>query len=121
MASQGGFTYAQLIAQARVLLQDQAQPYRYLDAELYMNLSEALGEARRLRPDLFLAYGLDAAPLVLTPANAQNTFPLDWRFYPAFVDFVTGRGETRDDTYTDDGRAAQLLARFVQRLMGVTV
>jgi hypothetical protein len=119
--SQGLLTYAQLLTQARTLLQDQLQPYRYADSELYFALTEAMADARRVRPDLFLVVGLDATPTFITAANAAQVFPLAWQYSTAFIDFIVGRAETRDDTYTDNGRATILSQRFIARLTGVTV
>lgn len=116
--SQSGFTYGQIIAEVRTVVQDQAQPYRYQDTELYTALFEGLADARTLRPDLFLASGLDATPVFLTPALTASQFPIGWQFVPAFIDYVIGRAESRDDTYTDDSRAATFTARFVMRMTG---
>lgn len=116
--SQSGFTYGQIIAQVRVIVQDQSQPYRYLDQDLYTALYEAMAHARRMRPDLFLVVGLDTAPAFLTNASAQLPFPLAWQATPAFIDYVVARAESRDDTFSDDSRAQQFLGRFIQQLTG---
>jgi len=118
--SQSGYTYGQLLTQARTIMQDQSLPYRYADSELYFALTEAMGDARRLRPDLFLTVGLDAAPVFITAALATSPFPLGWQFVPAFIDYIIGRAESRDDTYTDDSRAVTFLNRFVARMTGAT-
>jgi hypothetical protein len=110
--SQSGYTYGQIIAQARSIMQDQSQPYRYADTELYNGLYEAMSIARVIRPDMFLVVGLDTAPAFLTPASSTLPFPLAWQFTPAFVDFVVFRAESRDDTFTDDSRAQQFLTTF---------
>ncbi len=116
--SQGLLTYGQMLTQARTLLQDQSQPYRYQDAELYFALTEAMADARACRPDLFLVVGLDAAPTFITSALANTVFPLAWQYAPAFIDYIVSRAETRDDTYTDNGRATILAARFISRMTG---
>jgi len=117
--SQSGFTYGQILTQVRTIVQDQATPYRYQDAELYFALTEAMADARALRPDLFLAMGLDTTPFLVTSALANAQFPIAWQYVPAFIDYVIGRAESRDDTYTDDSRAATFMGRFVQRLTGM--
>jgi hypothetical protein len=43
-----------VLAQARELLQDKVTPYRYSDDGLFYAINEAIFEARRLRPDLFV-------------------------------------------------------------------
>lgn len=120
VGSQTALTYGQLILQVRAIVQDQAQPFRYQDNELYFNLTEALADARRMRPDLFLFMGLDTAPLLVTSAAANTQFPIPWQYVPAFIDYVISRAESRDDTYTDDSRAAAFAARFIQRMTGAT-
>ena len=47
-------TVQKYITTARVMLQDEVEPYRYEDAELLVALNLAIMEARRIRPDLFL-------------------------------------------------------------------
>lgn len=42
------------ISEARILLQDVAQPYRYPDADLIQAFSIAIMESRKLRPDMWL-------------------------------------------------------------------
>ncbi len=118
--SQAALTYGQLLTQVRTIVQDQVQPYRYQDSELYFALTEAMADARRLRPDLFLAQGLDAPPMLITAAQAAAPFPIAWQYVPAFIDYVIGRAESRDDTYTDDSRAVTFMTRFAQRLTGAS-
>jgi hypothetical protein len=47
-------TVADYVDDARVLLLDQVQPYRYDDTSLLTALNVALLEGRRLRADLFV-------------------------------------------------------------------
>jgi hypothetical protein len=46
-------TVADYVSDARVLLQDTVEPYRYADTELVTGLNFALMECRKQRIDLF--------------------------------------------------------------------
>lgn len=108
-----------MISEARSLLNDTIQPVRYSDADLYDILDNAIGVTRRVRPDLFLGSvaGLRSEPAPIAPADANQPFPLDWSYTSAFVWYVAGRAEMRDDEFSSDQRATVLLARFVAEMV----
>ena len=113
-----------VVSQARTLLQDLvASPtYRYLDQDLVDNFNGGMSEARRIRPDLFLALGLRTPlPLyTLTDIAAPGTpFPLDEQLFDAFVWYVVGRAELREDTFSDNSRAVTLMNKFTSQLLTV--
>lgn len=110
-------TVGSCIQNARVILQDLQQPFRVSDDEMYSIFSNAVTEARRLRPDLFFA-SLRSPLLEYTSANATDAFPVDEQYYRAFVDYIVSEAETRNEEYTTDARAAAMLALFTQRLIG---
>ncbi len=109
--------------QARTLLQDtvQAPTYRYTDQDLCDAVNGAMTEARRIRPDLFLATGLRTPLPLFTTANFTDgtLFPLDEQFFDSFVWYVTGRSELREDTFSDDSRAVTLMNKFTSQLLQV--
>jgi hypothetical protein len=124
-------TIDQVVQQARTLLQDTvetvASSYRYSDQDIMDNFNGAMIEARRLRPDLFLAYGL-RTPLPLytladlgnpsaSPPVASTAFPLDEQYFMAAVYYVVGRAELREDTFSDNSRAIALMNKFTSQLM----
>jgi|GEM_PF-2750098 len=113
-------TLADLITDARVLLQDTREPFRYRTPELWTNLNVALMTARRLRPDLYLgqfgAERYDYDPAV----DGVMPFPLAAFYWEAAVEFIAGRAELRDDEFTTDNRAVSLINRFTAKLLGVT-
>lgn len=115
-------TIGGLLTEARGILNDTvASPsYRYSDTDLVNAFNDALLQARAKRPDVFLAMGLrNAVPQYAMPADSTTTFPLDPMFYPAFLYYIVGRSEMREDTFSDDSRAVQLSNKFVSQLLQV--
>jgi hypothetical protein len=98
-----------LTTQARQILQDTVVPYRYSDESLVGIVNEAMYEARRVRPDLFLG----KLRTSLTPvASISDQLPLSEQFFGPLVNFVVGRAEMRDDEFTNDKRATTLYGGF---------
>lgn len=111
-------TVAKYITSARVLLQDTVDsPYRYSDGELITGLNIAILEARKLRPDLFLAEDFSLPEFT---ANDATAVPIDAQYRPAFLYYMIGHAQLRDDEPTQDNRAAALLGRFTSQLMTLT-
>jgi hypothetical protein len=108
-------TVAKFITQARVLLQDGTEPYRYSDEEMIQSLNLAVLEARRLRSDLFLA--LDFVPQVYT-ASGNATTDIDAQYRPAFLYFMVGYAQLRDEEQNQDQRAGALITKFATQLVG---
>lgn len=111
-------TVAQLIARARVDLNDtDADAYRYETSDLLGFVNSAVLEIWRNRPDFF--YGESSATQYV---DADVTGSTEYRF-PQFADvtvrYVVGRAEIRDDEFTNDGRAAQMLQMFSAAVTGV--
>jgi hypothetical protein len=112
-------TIGGLLIEARRILSDDDK-VRYTDADLIAAFNDALLQARAKRPDVFLDMGLrNAVPQYTMPGDALTTFPLDPGLYPAFLYYVVGRSELRDDTYTQDSRAVTLANKFVSQLLQV--
>lgn len=107
-------TLARLFATVRSILQDTSgslSGFRYPDSELAMYASEAIAEARRVRPDLFID-SLDGSLPQWDGTDLTQTIPLSDMHAPALVNFIAGRAELRDDEFTKDGRAATLLSAW---------
>jgi hypothetical protein len=94
--------------------------YRYSDDELFEALNGAFVEARAKRPDLFIEWGL-RNPLPIFNATDDSTvdFPIDVQYYNAFLYYIVGRTELREDTFAQDSRAVVLLNKFVNQLLMV--
>jgi len=124
-------TFRSLILEARTLLQDKVPPdgvpstgtggTRFSDTEMFECINGAMAETRTKRADLFLPLGLrNPLPFYTAAANLDTTFPLDVSVYNAFVYYIVGRCELRDDPYADDARAVALLNKFTSQLLTVT-
>lgn len=120
-------TLGTLIAEARTMLQDKVPlndvggtGYRYSDDELFEALNGAFVEARAKRPDLFMDMGLrNALPSFNASTDQSIPFPLDIQYYNAFVYYVVGRTELREDTFSNDSRAVVLMNKFASQLLSV--
>lgn len=119
-------TIATLLLEARAILQDvipagSPDGTRYTNQDLLDAFNDALLQARAKRPDLFLDMGLrNPIPQYNTDDITANTaFPIDPMVYGAFIFYIVGRSELRDDTFADDKRAEMLLSRFVSQLLQV--
>jgi hypothetical protein len=111
-----GRTLGALLLEVRGLINDTGTPARYVDADLYTYLTDALLTARRFRPDLFVNGNAGGLP-VYTTGSASVLFPMDESLYPAFVTFVAATAEMRDDTWVQEGKGPQLLEGFMKNLL----
>ena len=107
------------ILQARQILQDISSPHRYPDSELVSYLNSALGEIRRVRPDVFFPYTTPAPFYSDTSLGMSTEFPLEDIYFQPVVYFIAGTAELRDDEFAVDSRAATLLRKFETSLLGV--
>ena len=112
-------TVGQYITESRRLLQDQVTPYRYPDTDIVDALNIGLTEARRLRADLFLPLfdlpWFDSAGTI----NTSLPVPMDPQYRSAFVYYVVGRMQLRDDRSTTDQRASAMLTKFVGQMLTI--
>lgn len=108
-------TVQDFVDRARVLLLDQAEPYRYPTTDLVASLSEGILEARRLRPDLLQSYFRTALPDFST-ASMSELVPVDPQYRVAFVYYICGQAQLRDEENTQDSRAAAFLNKFIAQM-----
>jgi len=112
-------TILDAVTQARLVVQD-VDGDRHTDETVVAYLNNAITEARRLRPDLFLP-GYTANPQTLyTVADLAGTppdFPIDEGYFVAVVEYIAGFIGLGDDEFAQDNRAASLLNRFTQKLI----
>ena len=105
-----------VINEARVLLQDTVEPYRYPTTELVEALNIGVLEARRLRPELFVG-----APYMMSSYSALgDAFSIDPMYRPSFIYYVAGRAQLRDDEPSQDQRATVLMNKFIAQLLSIT-
>ena len=133
-------TYADILTEARVLLQDTQEEYRYSDTMLLAKLNRAMQELGRLRPDAFWdRFDEDDVliPEVVVTDPEEDTDPdeidadedaevaltdevdFPMQFYSSVVYFVTASAEIVEDEFTQDGRASMLMAQFKQQVVSL--
>lgn len=105
--------------QARVLLQDTEEPYRYSDQELVDALNMAIMDTRRLRPDLMKAYfnATTGVPSHTTTSMSSTAVDIDQMYRVAFVYYICGNASMRDDENNEDQRSAAFMARYSAQLL----
>src|SRR4051812_34409102 len=100
-------TVADYVREVRTLLQDQVAPYRYTDPELLSALNMGILAARAKRADLFLNR--------VTPSFSSvdaTPFVMDEQYRLAFIYFMVGHAQLRDEEDTADQRAGAFLNKF---------
>ncbi len=109
-------TVEDYVREARVLLQDQVETYRYSDDELVQALNMGILTAKRLRPDIFIDF--DETPSFT--ANDSTEFKVDELYRVPFVYFMVGHAQLRDEEDTQDSRAAAFIGKFTSQLLALT-
>jgi hypothetical protein len=117
-------TWGDVILEARTLVQDKlptsGSALRYTDDEMFEGINGFLSEVRVKRPDLFLPLGLRRPlPRYSAAGDMTTPFPLDLSVYDAFVYYLVGRQELREDTWSNDGRAVTLMNKAVSQLLSI--
>lgn len=110
-------TLQDAIDRAREILQDQVEEYRYTEEELIAYFNQALNQARRVRPDLFLRYIGYPTP-VYTTNDLNTNLPISFTYFDALVFYMAGYAEMRDDEHTVSQRSTSLITAFNAMLRG---
>lgn len=110
-------TLGGLLAQVRTLLQDTdaVGGYRYSDESIVTNINQSMMDAYRMRPDLFLTNGFVIPAFDTALPNTAIT--IEPQYLPAFVYYVTGLTQARDDEQNQDARAMGFLKIFQQTIV----
>lgn len=111
-------TVQDYVDRARVLLLDQIEPYRYETADLVEALNMGILEARRLRPDLLKSYFRSSLP-DFSAAAMGDSVPIDPQYRVAFVYYICGNAQLRDDENNQDSRSAAFLNKFVAQMTNI--
>lgn len=111
-------TVQDYVDRARVLLLDQIEPYRYPTADLVEALNMGILEARRLRPELLQSYFRSSLP-DFTVSALNATVPIDPQYRVAFVYYICGHAQLRDDENNQDSRSAAFLNKFVSQMLSI--
>ncbi len=112
-------TYSQVIERTRRILQDEgATNYRYSDQSLVDATNDAILEVRRVRPDLFLS--TDFVTTDVDAADVATTeLPIEDMFFHSLVYLASGYQMLRDDEFSLDSRAVNLLNKGISQLLVV--
>lgn len=112
-------TVQDYLDRARVLLLDTYDgPYRYSTADLVEALNMGILEARRLRPELFQSYFRTSLPDFTTSALSA-TVDIDPQYRVAFVYYMCGQAQLRDDENNQDSRAVTFLNKFTSQMLTI--
>lgn len=135
-------TYADAINEARELINDTGEGQRYTDAFLLNVLNRGLQELGRLRPEAFTdRFDEDSGEIIIpevrtiddeedsdpdeldvsedSVVDTTDEIDISMMFFAPLVQFVAGFAEVVDDEFTTDSRAAMMLERFKQTLLGL--
>ena len=110
------------IWQAREIIQDtHDDPYRHSDEKLIGYFNNAVADAWRLRPDLFVApseASLGLAHQQYSVVDLDIPFPLEDQYFTSVVMFIAGWVGMGDDEFANDNRAITLIKQFEFQLTG---
>lgn len=107
-------TLEEYIKAARILLQDTMPAYRYSDDEFKLSLELAFDEAYRIRPDFFVKVAL---PLSIITQPDTYEPPVPKGYQSAFLYYMCGHVQLRDQEDTQDNRASNFLNKFTAQLL----
>lgn len=109
-------TVAEYVSEARRLLQDLNEPVRYSDDSIVLALNLAIGEARRIRAEMFEAYfETDLPYYTIDDPDDEVDIPPAYRI--AFLYFIVGHNQLADQEDVTDARSTVLLNKFIAQLM----
>lgn len=113
-------TVQKYVDRSRALLQDTSAPYRYSDADLVAALNLAIIEARRLRPDLMRSFfrAVDGLP-EYSESSLSAEVEIDVQYRMAFVYYIVGHTQLRDEEDVTDARASVFLNKFTSQLLAI--
>lgn len=112
-------TYQNAIDEAREILQDTEEPFRYSETVTLNILNRALQEVGRIRPDAYWDTFSGEDIVVPEVSDTSDLFPLAMQFYLPIVSFIVAWSEVLDDEYTQDSRAAMLIQQFKTQVLSL--
>jgi hypothetical protein len=111
-------TVADYVADARTLLQDKIQPYRYDDPSLLIAFNLTLLEARRLRSDLFV-FNLTVNGQTQAFTVVDGTYvEMEPQFRLALLHGLVAHALERDQEDYQDQRSTAFMSMFTAGLIG---
>lgn len=109
-------TVKDYIEDARTLLLDRIEPFRYSDISLLVGLNLALLEGRRIRPDLFVYKNALRVPKYT--AISGDEVPIEEQFRLGFVYGLCAHALVRDQEDVQDARSNLFMQTFHDILVG---
>jgi hypothetical protein len=117
------------IRQARVLLQDTVEPFRYDDEGLVTALNNCWLEIERIRPDILLNWKYkqrqlrrqvvaDLEPPVYSAADQTERVWMAAAYRTALLYYICGFAQMRDMEEVQDARANLFLDKFAKLMLG---
>lgn len=100
----------------RSILKDNVDPERYNDTDMLNAINDALLEVRRVRPDLYLKRANFVVPVLVADGDK---LPIEDTFFNSIVYFTAAYMMFRDDEFSVDSRASQLMAKATGQLLAV--
>lgn len=112
-------TYSDVITRARRIVQDEdASNYRYSEDSLVDSVNDAILEVRRVRPDLFISVSFN--PTDVGAASVGTVaLPIEDFYFQSLVYLTAGYQMLRDDEFSMDSRAVNLLNKGTAQLLSV--
>jgi hypothetical protein len=112
-------TVQDYVNRARTLLLDTySGAYRYPTEDLVEALNMGILEARRLRPDLFQGSFQTSLPS-FSAGSLTATVSIDPQYRVAFVYYICGQAQLRDDENVQDSRAVTFLNKFTSQMLTI--
>ena len=106
-------TIEDFIKAARILLQDTMEAqYRYSDDDYRLALELSFDEAYRIRPDMFIRN--ETPNYITAPMNTKVLAPRGYKM--AFIYYMCGHVQLRDQEDTQDNRSSIFLNKFITQL-----
>ena len=106
-------TVGDYVTQARTLLLDNLEPYRYPNSDIVVALNLGVLEATRLRPDLFYKTLRTTLNPSYTASVLTTPVVFDPRYRTALLNYIVSYAQLRDDEPTQDQRAVGFRNMFV--------
>lgn len=103
---------ADYVTDARTLLQDKIQPFRYDDLSLLTAINITLTEARRMRPDLFVFNNMVEGQVQAFTEVDDTYVEMEPQFRLAILHGLCGHALERDQEDYQDARASAFLGMF---------
>lgn len=109
-------TVQDYLDQARTLLLDEVVPYRYSTVSLVQALNSGILESRGIRPEIFKSYFTTSLPSY-SPTALTTTVDIPAQCRMAFLYYICGLAQLRDDETTQDSRAMAFMGKFRNQLL----